>query len=110
MLDIRMEPAASGLVWRLTGDLTARSTAALRIAARQVRSGRSMVVDLGGISRVDPPGLAALVALLVKARDRVGSLRVRVSPDLHRQLAEQGFDRLFPIMSTPRGAVRPEGR
>jgi anti-anti-sigma regulatory factor len=109
MLDIRMEPAATGLVWRLTGDLTSRSTSMLRVAARQVRSGRSLLVDMSGISRVDPPGLAALVALLVRARDRAGSLRVRVSPDLHRQLAEQGFDRLFPLVSSAR-AARPELR
>jgi ABC-type transporter Mla MlaB component len=100
MLDIRMEAGSGGSVWHLTGELTSSVTGPLRQAARHIRPDRALVVDLDGIQRLDRPGMAALVSLLLQARRRAASLVVRATPQVSRSLRDEGFDRMFPVVET----------
>ena len=68
VLDIQILPAATMTVLRFDGELTTTGAAAARAATQRLRQGGRLVVDLGGVRCVDRPGLAALVALLMKAK------------------------------------------
>jgi anti-anti-sigma factor len=98
MLDIQILPAAAVTVLRFNGELTSSGAAAVRAATSRLRNGTKLVVDLGGVRQVDRPGLAALVALLVKAKDKARTVGVRCStPSVVDLLHREGIDRLFPL-------------
>ena len=98
MLDIQILPAAAVTVLRFDGELTTTGTAAVRAAASRLRQAGRLVVDLGGVRKVDRPGLAALVSLLVKARSKGGAVGLRcATPSVIDLLHREGIDRLFPL-------------
>lgn len=102
MLDIQILPAATGTVLTLSGELTASGTSAVRAAALRLRQGGRLLVDLRGIRKVDRPGLAALVALLVRARSKARSVGLACStPAVVDLLHREGIDRLFPLQAVP---------
>jgi ABC-type transporter Mla MlaB component len=97
VLDIQILPGSAATVLRLDGELTSSGAAAVRAAAARLRQGGRLVVDLGGVRRVDRPGLAALVALLVKARGKVRAVGLRsASPSMVDLLHREALYRLFP--------------
>ena len=107
MLDIQILPAPTATVLRLNGELTTSGAAAVRAAAKRLRHGTRLVVDLRGVRDVDRPGLAALVALLVKAKAKVRSVKLSgASPSMDDLLRREGIDRLFPLQPAPVGLGR----
>jgi len=102
VLDIQILPAATVTVLKLNGELTANGTSAVRAAALRLRQGSKLLVDLRGIRKVDRPGLAALVALLVRARSRARSVGLACNtPSVVDLLHREGIDRLFPLQPMP---------
>ncbi len=100
MLDIQILPAATTTVLRMTGELTASGASLVRMATSRIRRGDRLVVDLEGLRDLDRPGLAALVALLVKARAKTGSVGLRCDiPRVVDLLHREGIDRLFPLQA-----------
>jgi anti-anti-sigma factor len=107
VLDIQILPAPTATVLRLNGELTTSGAAAVRAAAKRLRHGTRLVVDLRGVRDVDRPGLAALVALLVKAKAKVRSVKLSgASPSMDDLLRREGIDRLFPLQPAPVGLGR----
>ena len=102
MLDIQILPAATVTVLKFNGELTVSGTSAVRAAAMRLRQGGRLLVDLRGIRKVDRPGLAALVALLVRARSKVRTVGLACStPSVVDLLHREGIDRLFPLQPVP---------
>jgi anti-anti-sigma factor len=102
VLDIQILPAATMTVLRFDGELTTTGAAAVRAASLRLRKGGRLLVDLSGVKDVDRPGLAALVALLMKARTKIASVGVSAtSPDVVDLLHREGLDRLFPLQPAP---------
>ncbi len=102
MLDIQILPAAAVTVLRFNGELTSSGAAAVRAASARLRNGGRLIVDLGGVRRVDRPGLAALVGLLVKAKGKARTIGLRCdSPSVVDLLHREGIDRLFPLQPAP---------
>jgi anti-sigma B factor antagonist len=98
VLDIQILPAATMTVLRFDGELTTTGAAAVRAATQRLRQGGRLVVDLGGVRGVDRPGLAALVALLMKAKGKARSVKVSgCTPSVVDLLHREGIDRLFPL-------------
>jgi anti-anti-sigma factor len=107
VLDIQILPAATMTVLRFDGELTTTGAAAVRAAAKRLRQGGRLVIDLGGVRGVDRPGLAALVALLVKAKAKARSVRVSgATPSMQDLLEREGIDRLFPLQPAPLALAR----
>jgi len=97
MLDIQVQLAPAASVWRLRGDLTSAGASVLRHAADRLQTGKRVLVDLADVTRVDRPGLGALIHLLVRAR-RLGTVEVQGMPsDVARLLRHEGIDRLVPL-------------
>jgi len=104
VLDIQILPAATMTVLKLNGELTSSGTAAVRAATARLRQSGRLVVDLGGVRQVDRPGLAALVALLVKARSKTRSVGLScTTPSVVDLLHREGIDRLFPLQPAQAG-------
>lgn len=98
MLDIQILPAAAVTVLRFDGELTSSGAAAVRAASGRIRDAGRLVVDLSGVRKVDRPGLAALVGLLMKAKSRARTVGLRcASPSVVDLLHREGIDRLFPL-------------
>lgn len=98
VLDIQILPAATMTVLRFDGELTTTGAAAVRAATQRLRQSGRLVVDLGGVRGVDRPGLAALVALLMKAKAKARSVKVSgCTPSVVDLLHREGIDRLFPL-------------
>lgn len=96
MLAISMGIAATDNVVRLSGDLTARSSGALRRVLDQLPDRGSLMVDCTKVTDVDRPGFGALLSLLVRAR-RSAPVRVRATPGLEKLLHAEGIDRLVTV-------------
>jgi anti-anti-sigma factor len=98
-LDLEQVGDASVRV-RVRGELDLATSPALgETLGREIADGKSVVVDLSGVTFIDSSGLNALIRALRLSEGNGGGFRV--SPDLPAQVSRlftiTGFDALLPI-------------
>ena len=116
MLDIAVYQRPHALtVCRIAGDLVGGDASLVRRARHTLTTSDHITIDLGGVTGVDPPGLAALAGLLRRAMAMARHVDLRdVPPAMLARLRAAGFDRLVPIVAldqpaSPRSTVRTAG-
>ncbi len=94
---VTLSERAAG-VWQLSGVLDMSSVPALREAARTLVNGRSVLLDLTGVTRMDSAGLALLVDWQGQARRQGHELRYRNIPSGIVAIAEvYGLCGILPV-------------
>lgn len=107
MLDIDIARHPAAVVWRLTGDLTVQTTDLLRAALARLTDPVVVRLDLSGLRSADRAGVAALVALFLRAREVGATVEVAgVAAPVVRVLRSEGLARLAE-MTARGGQLRP---
>lgn len=107
MLDIDIARRRAAVVWRLTGDLTVQTTDVLRGALSRISGPTPVRLDLSGLRSADRAGVAALVALFLRAREMGATVEVAgVATPVVKVLRSEGLERLAD-MTARGGALRP---
>lgn len=86
------------------GDLDAVSAPELRTCLALLAQPTSVVIDLAAVPFIDSVGLGALVGGIRRIREAGGSVLVFAPRrSIARVLHTSGFDRLVPVIGSPRG-------
>lgn len=95
------------VIIRVRGELDARNAPGLVEACTQVRrDGRSLVVNLAGVSFIASSGIGALLALVEEFRQGPGNLRlVAISPAVRAVVTLLNIDRFLGIDDTEQAAL-----
>lgn len=100
---IDLVPSGDGSVWvRIRGELDLSTSPELGEAlGREIAAGKSVVLDLSGVTFIDSTGLNTLIRALRSCEANGGALRLR--PDLPAQVSRvfqiTGLDAVLPIGS-----------
>lgn len=106
-LDIAVRRERGVVVVAVTGDVDISTVSGLRDALfKPAGSGRTLIVDLNGVTFIDSAGLGALVGAYRRAAERRGSMyAVCARPQIRRLLWLTGVDRRIPLAVTTAGAL-----
>jgi anti-sigma B factor antagonist len=99
-LEISTRDGAAGPVLKIVGDLAHATAGELRepAAALALRSGRRLVVDLGGMEYCDSSGITALIVVRNHAIDADAEVALAAVPDhTVRVLRVVGLDQIFAL-------------
>ena len=105
---IERGPASDhSVVVRVRGELDARNAPGLVQACAQVRrDGKSLVMNLAGVSFIASSGIGALLALVEEFRQGPGSLRlVSISPAVRSVVTLLNIDRFLGIDEDEQAAL-----
>jgi anti-sigma B factor antagonist len=108
-MEIREHAAGAVMVYELSGRLTLESFGALKERVRQLadQGGRSLVLDLRGVSYIDSIGVSELVRSHVILDKRGGRLVLAAIPGQVAQLLSvTRLDRIFDQRATQADAVK----
>jgi anti-sigma B factor antagonist len=86
----------------LTGEIDLeRSPLARKTLLAAIGKGRTVLVDMAGVSYMDSSGIASLVEAYQKARAaKTEFALIRVGPAVHKVLTLARLDKIFTIRST----------
>ncbi|MEX2641911.1 MAG: STAS domain-containing protein [Acetobacterales bacterium] len=107
--DVREEAAAT--VVALQGDIDlSTSPQARSLLLDQIKKGKAVLVDMGGVSYIDSSGVASLVEALQGARKNKIDFRLAgVSPAAMRVLSLARLDQVFAIHDSVEDALANAG-
>jgi ABC-type transporter Mla MlaB component len=112
-LRIDVTPTRDGTTLRLEGPLTTRSASGVRAAARRLRPGAHLHVDLLSVSDLDAPGLGSLLGVIRRALEQRANVSMSAAGPLLGRLRADGIGQLVEVVPagaqrTPRTRGRPD--
>ncbi|MGC5562365.1 STAS domain-containing protein [Streptomyces sp. FR-108] len=102
-LTLRVRTAPTGAVIELAGDLDHHSAPAVRAAlpGLDLRPGRQLVLDLGGVTFCDSSGITVIIAARNHALAAGAGIALAAVPDsVSRIFRIVGLDQVFPLHPT----------
>lgn len=104
-LEVRVEQGPLGTVCHITGGLGALTGNSLRSHLAPLSKQR-LVLDLAGVSSIDPVGLGVLMGCIRRTHEAGGAVAVACPrPNVRRVLVATGLTHLVPVLPTVSDAV-----